>query len=146
MNTQSQIGHHVTKKGDAYKYIIEPALIEMPFEQSDLKKLKILDVSCGEFIVGVSTYVEGLMEIRQNLKKIKFFRHKILADFDQELGFLEQFFCYRIKIDTRCFFPLSLQKEPWSTFKLNFYWSSKVILFFFFLGMYLFFEYKVRKS
>jgi len=73
MNTQSQIGHHVTKKGDAYKYIIEPALIEIPFEQSDLKKLKILDVSCGEFIVGVSTYVEGLMEIRQNFKKLSFF-------------------------------------------------------------------------
>jgi len=48
MNTQSQIGHHVTKGGDPYKYIIEPALIQLPFEQSDFKKLKILDVSCGK--------------------------------------------------------------------------------------------------
>lgn len=47
MNTQSQIGHHLTNKGDAYKYIIEPALIELPFEQNELKKLKILDISCG---------------------------------------------------------------------------------------------------
>lgn len=48
MNTQSQIGYHATSNGDAYKYIIEPALIELPFERDQLKKLKIQDISCGK--------------------------------------------------------------------------------------------------
>ena len=47
INTQSQIGVHKTNKGDAYKYIIEPALIELPFQENEMKNLKILDISCG---------------------------------------------------------------------------------------------------
>jgi alpha-tubulin suppressor-like RCC1 family protein len=47
MNTDSQIGVHETKSGDKLKYLIEPAIIDLPFERSSDKKLKILDITCG---------------------------------------------------------------------------------------------------
>lgn len=47
MNTNSQIGVHETFTGDAFKYIIEPAKIDLPFTNDVYKKLKILDISCG---------------------------------------------------------------------------------------------------
>ena len=47
MNVQSQIGVHRMPSGEAYKYIIEPVLIHLPFQQTEMKDLKILDISCG---------------------------------------------------------------------------------------------------
>lgn len=47
MNTYSQIGVHEGRPGDFLKYIIQPALIQLPIEQSDKKKLRILDITCG---------------------------------------------------------------------------------------------------
>ncbi len=47
MNTQSQIGVHEASNGDKFKYIIEPALIELPLLKEEREKLKIIDMSCG---------------------------------------------------------------------------------------------------
>lgn len=47
MNTESQIGVHEVKKGEKLKYIIEPAIIDLPFDRASDKKLKILDITCG---------------------------------------------------------------------------------------------------
>ena len=38
---------HETSSGDAFKYIIEPAKIDLPFTIDVYKKLKILDIACG---------------------------------------------------------------------------------------------------
>ncbi len=47
MNIQSQIGVHEVSNGDKLKYIIEPALIELPLLKEEHQKLKIFDISCG---------------------------------------------------------------------------------------------------
>lgn len=47
MNTQSQIGVHEASNGDKFKYIIEPALIELPILKQEREKLKIIHISCG---------------------------------------------------------------------------------------------------
>ena len=47
INTQSQIGVHKTSNGEAFKYIIEPALINLPFNSQEQRSLKILDIACG---------------------------------------------------------------------------------------------------
>jgi hypothetical protein len=38
---------HETSNGTAFRYIIEPAKIELPFNLDEYKKLKILDITCG---------------------------------------------------------------------------------------------------
>jgi RCC1-like G exchanging factor-like protein len=47
MNTESQIGFHQTSKGDIFKYIIEPALIELPIDRNKSDKFRIIDIACG---------------------------------------------------------------------------------------------------
>lgn len=41
------LGVHETSNGKVFRYIIEPAKIELPFKLEEYKKLKILDIACG---------------------------------------------------------------------------------------------------
>ena len=38
---------HETSNRKNFQYIIEPALIDLPFDHQSTEKLKILDISCG---------------------------------------------------------------------------------------------------
>ena len=47
MCTQSQIGVHEASQGKFYKYIIRPVKIDLPFDDTSKKNIKILDIACG---------------------------------------------------------------------------------------------------
>ena len=47
INTESQIGVHETSKGDAFKYILQPAVIQLPVTTTEQASLKIQGLACG---------------------------------------------------------------------------------------------------